>query len=391
MNRITAHFFMSAALAAVIASLPVAQAARAETLTIEECIETAHANNPELASLGYKQSGKNSALRLTKSQRMPKLSISETASRTNSPVMSFMSNLNQEQISMMDMSPARLNSPDAISNFNTNVSLQLPIYNGSKVSNAITMAQLDRQAASLEIERKKQEIKFNVVKAYYDVVLAMEHLKVTEDAYRTAGAHVKMARSHLDAGEPLKNTTAINYRKDDTPFWLEWNITPVHGPEGAIQHWVSVQRDVTKQRKRKKELREARELLDQVIETANIGICVTDQDGRFVRVNAAYTDLYGWTEDDLIGQPFTKVVPPDDRDWAQRVHDRFIYDEVDETTGEWTVQRKDGALRDVIVTAGRFVDEAGDRFKVTTVLDITERKRAEIGRASCRERVYTKV
>ena len=193
----------------------------------------------------------------------------------------------------------------------------------------------------------------------------------------TDRAVLDAVRSHLDAGEPLKNTTAINYRKDDTPFWLEWNITPVHGPEGAIQHWVSVQRDVTKQRKRKKELREARELLDQVIETANIGICVTDQDGRFVRVNAAYTDLYGWTEDDLIGQPFTKVVPPDDRDWAQRVHDRFIYDEVDETTGEWTVQRKDGALRDVIVTAGRFVDEAGDRFKVTTVLDITERKRAE--------------
>ena len=193
----------------------------------------------------------------------------------------------------------------------------------------------------------------------------------------TDRATLDAVRSHLERGQPLEATTTINYRKDGTPFWVEWNITPVRGEDGQIDHWVSVQRDVTEQRTRERTLRETRKMLDQVIGTANIGICVTDEAGRFVRVNEAYTALYGWSEDELMGQPFTQVVPPGDRERAQYAHDRFIYDAVDETTGEWTVQRKDGTHRTVVATAGRFTNEAGDRFKVTTVLDITDRKRAE--------------
>jgi len=203
MRKLIAVYIISALMTA--AAPVAAQDAAGEILTLNECITTAFENNPELHSLDFKTGGKKASLRLAKSHRMPKLSVSETASRTNSPVMSFMSTLNQESISLADMSPSRLNSPDPITNFNTKLSFQLPIYNGRKVSNGITMAQLDRDAASLELTRKKQEVKFNVFKAYYDVILARQHLEVTEDAYRTAEAHVRTARSHLDAGTVVKS------------------------------------------------------------------------------------------------------------------------------------------------------------------------------------------
>ena len=190
-------------------------------------------------------------------------------------------------------------------------------------------------------------------------------------------------RRHLAAGESVAGRTTVNYRKNGTPFDIEWTIAPICDADGTIQHWVSVQRDVTAEHRRERELRRTRRLLERIIDTANIGICVTDENGRFVRVNSGYTALYGWTEDELIGEPFTKVVPPADRAAAQEAHDLFIYEDVDEATGPWTVQRKDGTRRDALVTAGRLVQDDGTTFKVTTVLDVTERRDME---AALRER-----
>lgn len=39
----------------------------------------------------------------------------------------------------------------------------------------------------------------------------------------------------------------INYRRNGEPFWLEWSISPLPGPDGRVGHYVAVQRDVTRQ------------------------------------------------------------------------------------------------------------------------------------------------
>jgi len=47
-------------------------------------------------------------------------------------------------------------------------------------------------------------------------------------------------------GETFHGET-INYKKDGTPFVIEWKVTPVD-EEGVTTHYVAVQRDVTDQR-----------------------------------------------------------------------------------------------------------------------------------------------
>ena len=65
-------------------------------------------------------------------------------------------------------------------------------------------------------------------------------------------------RGALEAGETWEGETA-NYRKDGTPYRMEWNISPVRDEEGEIEHWVSVQRNVTEERRREEALVEAKE------------------------------------------------------------------------------------------------------------------------------------
>lgn len=121
----------------------------------------------------------------------------------------------------------------------------------------------------------------------------------------------------------------------------------------------------------------AQSLVSSIYRIADIGMCVTDQNRRFVKVNPAYTQLYGWGEDELINQEFTLVLPEQDRDPAARLHDDFIYERTDESPGEWRVRRKDGTIVPVLVTAARMVLPDGTRYKVTTVLDISEQKAKE--------------
>ena len=48
-------------------------------------------------------------------------------------------------------------------------------------------------------------------------------------------------------GEPWEGE-AVHYRKDGTPYVVQWNTAPVRDETGTIEYWVSVQRDVTEER-----------------------------------------------------------------------------------------------------------------------------------------------
>ena len=62
-------------------------------------------------------------------------------------------------------------------------------------------------------------------------------------------------RAALAAGRAKSNLRTINYRKDGTPYHLEWSIAPIAGQDGAPRYWLSVQRDVTEQVEAARKLR----------------------------------------------------------------------------------------------------------------------------------------
>ncbi len=117
-------------------------------------------------------------------------------------------------------------------------------------------------------------------------------------------------------------------------------------------------------------------IMTSVFDNTAVGICITDRDRRFVLVNDAYCRTYGYSREELIGQPFTKIVPEDNHEFANRLHDEFIGGKP-EIPVEWTVQRKGGSLITVVTTAALLIDEDGNRYKITTVTDVTELREAQ--------------
>ena len=61
------------------------------------------------------------------------------------------------------------------------------------------------------------------------------------------------------------SSEVVHYKKDNTPYLVRWNIAPVWDKEGNITHYVSVQREITEQRRLERELVEISEREQQRI------------------------------------------------------------------------------------------------------------------------------
>lgn len=73
---------------------------------------------------------------------------------------------------------------------------------------------------------------------------------------RTDRAVLDRLRRQLSQGTMFQGET-INYRKDGTPFVMEWHIAPIRDASGRITHWVAMQRDRTEQRRLERQVLEA--------------------------------------------------------------------------------------------------------------------------------------
>lgn len=176
----------------------------------------------------------------------------------------------------------------------------------------------------------------------------------------------------------FKGETIHGERKEVTikneDLWLEYNLTPVVDENGEVELVSLGMIDITETKEFARKLNSTEKLLHSVFDAATMGICITDEQGRYVDVNAEYCRIYGYTADELIGQQFTLVVPPENRKVLSQLHDDFIAG-AEELSAEWTVQRKDGSMIDIFASARLLVYDDGRRYKVTSVRDISENRK----------------
>lgn len=108
-------------------------------------------------------------------------------------------------------------------------------------------------------------------------------------------------------------------------------------------------------------------VLEAIETTSDIGICITNDLGNFVAVNTAYTKIYGYSKQELIGKSFLMVVPPPNKDNMDLLHKKFLRDKK-EIAREWEVVTKSGSTITISVDTG-FSDKIFDNtpHKITFV------------------------
>lgn len=109
-------------------------------------------------------------------------------------------------------------------------------------------------------------------------------------------------KSCISNGLFFHNNT-INYRKDKTPYYVEWNISPIKNEIGEITHFVSVQRDISE----KYESLKFQAMLIAAINATPDTIVITDDQSRIKFINSAVEKLTGYTFEELTDKPIHKL------------------------------------------------------------------------------------
>jgi diguanylate cyclase (GGDEF)-like protein/PAS domain S-box-containing protein len=155
----------------------------------------------------------------------------------------------------------------------------------------------------------------------------------------------------LRGGETFRGRI-LNYRKDGTPFWNQLTITPRRDAAGHTTHFIGIIRDVTEEVRREEELRLAAYAFD-----AQEAIVIIDAKRRVIRVNAAFTRLTGYSEEEVRGRSLERLrTARQDAEFYARVWERL------EREGQWQGEiwwrSKNGEERPQWVTVTAVRDEA---------------------------------
>src|SRR5499427_2549451 len=114
---------------------------------------------------------------------------------------------------------------------------------------------------------------------------------------------------------------------------------------------------------------EGAELLDLALDL----ICVAGLDGYFKRVNQAWTDILGYTKEELLAQPWINLVHPDDQE-ATIAEATKVLQGYKTMRFRNRCRSKDGSFRWIVWTAAAPEDK---QFFYATGRDVTEMKRDE--------------
>lgn len=182
------------------------------------------------------------------------------------------------------------------------------------------------------------------------------------------------------ANELFEKGKVTNYeiymiRKDGKIVPIEATISVLKNQEGERRGSIAICRDITERKKAEKEIREAKEFLEKIIESSKDGIVITDEKGMMISVNTAVEQMSGFKKDELVGK-HTSALVVEDKDTKdqilQKIGELF---EKGYVSYEAVHRRKDGQCIDVECNSSVIKDNQGNAIGgVSIIRNISERK-----------------
>jgi outer membrane protein len=174
-------------------------------LSMTEAIRIAVGQNPEIKAARFQVDAFKSNSTKALSGFYPQVNFSETFNRTTNPMYAFGTKLNQEVITQSDFDPQRLNDPDPINNFASDFSVSWSVFEGGRTKIGWEQSKLSLSAATLTLERTRQNVIAKTAKAYAGLVLSLKNIIVTQQALDTSKANLNMIRSRYNRGFVVKS------------------------------------------------------------------------------------------------------------------------------------------------------------------------------------------
>lgn len=194
------------------------------------------------------------------------------------------------------------------------------------------------------------------------------------DGSRVAAADCPLL-AVIRSGETIASDADVFTHKDGAAFPVEYTSAPIR-LDGVVIGATLAFRDITLRKRAEEVLRNSEARFRQIVEFAPVAMAITDAAGVFESANDAYCALFSYTRDELVGRPFSILVPEDQRAGEDAAYARRVTDHV-EGQRELALQTKAGDRLIVLGNALPLATPDGRIVRVSFAIDITARKQAE--------------
>ena len=167
----------------------------------------------------------------------------------------------------------------------------------------------------------------------------------------------------------------VLWRKDGTSFPVAYSSTPVR-KDGSVVGAVVTFQDITDRRRAEAALAESESRMRRILETANEGFWLVDNDTVTLAVNPALCTILGRRQEEIVGRRIFDFVDEENR----RIFLAQLEERKKGKAGayEISLQRSDGVNVPCLFNATPFLDEKGvKKGSFALVTDITARKQAD--------------
>ncbi|MFQ5800078.1 MAG: PAS domain S-box protein, partial [Bacteroidota bacterium] len=103
----------------------------------------------------------------------------------------------------------------------------------------------------------------------------------------------------------------INKKKTGELIYTQLIISPIVDPSGKVVGFLGTHRDLTEQKKLETELQSTEQYLATILRNSGDAIIGIDLENRVASWNKGAEDIFGYTEEEILGKPFLVLVPPD--------------------------------------------------------------------------------
>jgi outer membrane protein TolC len=171
-----------------------------DPLSLREAVRLSLRENAGVAGAAAGARASEARIAQARGGKLPRINYSESFTRSDNPVFVFSSLLTQHQFGVENFAIGPLNRPDPLNNFQSQVTLDQPIYDAGQTRYAVKAAGLAQKMTGEDQRLLQMNVISQTARAYYGAVLAAQSLKAAEQAVRSAEADLKRAEDVRAAG-----------------------------------------------------------------------------------------------------------------------------------------------------------------------------------------------
>ena len=174
----------------------------------------------------------------------------------------------------------------------------------------------------------------------------------------------------------------VEYRlriHDGTWREIQARGVPIRNADGTVREYIGTCIDITQRKRTEAALRESEEVFRAIFDQSTVGMAQADLvTGRFLRVNPAFCQFSGYSEEELLERTFLEITHSGDRTGDAAKLRALREGRLKSFESEKRYVRPDARIAWGHVNVNLVHDASGGgKFTVGVIQDITERKQAE--------------